>query len=286
MTLATRTASDAGAPFGVHRPSALQNRWRRLAGRLPDTALGRKAASLLLGPAGGRARRPRDISVFGTEKARLHPYDNICEKRVYLTPQHWDPAERAFLAARIASGERTLTFVDIGANAGLYSLFAASAARAVNRAIRIVAIEADPVMCVRMAFNFEASNVKATILPYAATKDYGAVNLAVNRKSRGQSRLVDTGGDAVEGAPIHAMLAERGVSSVDIMKIDIEGHEYPALETFFAAAPEALRPRLLMLETSHERPEKKASALVAGAGYRPALTTRLNTIFEISGRTD
>ena len=95
-------------PFGALSPSPAQERVRALARRLPANWCGRKAASLLLGPAGGRSRRAFDVMAFGSQKARLHPYDNICEKRVFLTPQLWDPAERAFLGDVISTfGGRT-----------------------------------------------------------------------------------------------------------------------------------------------------------------------------------
>ncbi|MBI1365532.1 MAG: FkbM family methyltransferase [Alphaproteobacteria bacterium] len=267
-------------PFGACPPGAFRNAVRVLAHLLPDVALFRKTSSILLGPAGGRDGRAYDVSVFGSMKARLHPYDNICEKRVYLTPQHWDPDERRALAKFIERGAGPFVFVDVGANAGLYSLFAASAARRAGRAIAIVAIEADPVMCVRMAFNFAASGVKAKILPYAATAAHGAVRLQVNARSRGMTRIVEDGGEAVEGAPIASMLAEQGVEHVDAMKIDIEGHEYAALDAFFANAPEALWPRFVIIETSHEDPERAASALIASRGYKTVMKNRLNAVFE------
>ncbi|HXI86655.1 MAG TPA: FkbM family methyltransferase, partial [Parvularculaceae bacterium] len=88
------------------------------------------------------------------------------------------------------------------------------------------------------------------------------------------------GGEPVEGAPLAAMLAEQGISAVDAMKIDIEGHEYEALEAFFDEAPETLWPRLIIIETSHEAPERAASTLIASKGYRTVLKNRLNSVFE------
>ena len=52
------------APFGALAPAPAQERVRRLAHRLPANWLGRKAASLLLGPAGRRARRGLGVRIF------------------------------------------------------------------------------------------------------------------------------------------------------------------------------------------------------------------------------
>lgn len=246
---------------------------------MPDNAFFRKTSSLFLGPAGAREARAFDVPVFDTMKARLHPHDNICEKRVYLTPQHWDPVERSMLASQIASGEGEFTFVDVGANAGLYSLFAASAADAASRPICIIAIEPDPVMIKRMTANFAFSGVQAEILPYAATAVRGPVKFSTNARNRGESRVAEDGTETAMGVPLTEALAGSGVAAVDAMKVDIEGHEYPALEAFFRDAPEKLWPQFLILEISHETP-RSARDLVLGRGYQATHVNRLNAVFE------
>lgn len=266
-------------PFGVFRPGPIERAARSFAGALPDMPLARGAASLLLGPAGGRRRRAYDVAIFGAAKARLHPYDNLCEKRVFLAPQFWDRRERALLHVEIETGGAPFVFVDVGANAGLYSLFVAAAARAAGRPCSIIAVEPEATMRARMAFNFAASEVEATILPYAATTARGPVRLAISPEKRGESRLVESGGETVEGAPLGVMLAEAGVSRIDAMKIDIEGHEAAALGAFFSGAPEALYPRLLIVETLHEGPDRPTTSLIVSRGYRVVLKTKLNTVF-------
>ena len=64
-------------------------------------------------------------------RLRLHPRDNGCEKNLLFTPQMYEPAERAELAAEIdrAKADRSpFVFVDIGANVGLFSFFVAARA--------------------------------------------------------------------------------------------------------------------------------------------------------------
>jgi FkbM family methyltransferase len=276
------TAIRTEAPFGAFRPTLMQNWMRGLARALPYNYAGRKLASLLLGPAGGRRTCAFDVEIFGSQKARLHPGDNICEKRVYLTPHHWDPVERALLARAIGSHtDDSFVFADIGANAGLYTLFARAETLRAGRKFRALCVEPDPEMRARLAFNVAASGAKEEIeiFPYAATAADGPVGFAVNRKSRGMSHVDASGALTVEGRSLVSILNEADVSRLDAMKIDIEGHEYDALEAFFENAPPGLLPQLVFLETSHEAPERAASALVLSAGYRVALANSLNTVF-------
>lgn len=275
----------ADAPFGAYPTTRLQERLRALARRLPRGYLGKKAASALLGPAGGRARRAFDVELFGGARARLHPYDNICEKRVYLTPQFWDPEERAALARAIAAhrGDEFF-FVDVGANVGLYTLFALAEARRRGLGLRSLCIEPDAEMRRRLLFNAEASGARDAILvaPYAVAEAEGRVRFAVNDKSRGMSRLSEAGATEIEARALSRILADSFYPRIDAMKIDIEGGEGAALAPYFAAA-DAPRPAMIILETSHAGPGRDVAALLRSAGYRIALETPLNSVFERTG---
>ncbi|MCA8893960.1 MAG: FkbM family methyltransferase, partial [Amphiplicatus sp.] len=240
-------------PFGALRPSPAQERARALAHQLPTNYAGRKLASLFLGLAGGRQKRAFDVEIFRGQKARLHPFDNICEKRVYLTPQLWDPQERAFLSQYIASlTSPDFFFADIGANVGLYTLFARGEAVLTGKAFRAICVEPDPEMRARLMQNvaFSDAQGEVTVLPFAATQTPARLRFSINRESRGMSHIAPDGEMEVEGRPLLSLL--EGAPRIDAMKIDIEGHEHAALAAFFASAPRALWPRLLMMETSHE----------------------------------
>lgn len=265
--------------FGAFAPSRAQQRFRRLAAGLPDNYLGRRAASLLLGPAGGRARRAFDVDVFGSQRARLHPYDNISEKRVFLTPQFWERAEREALAAAIANcrGEE-FHFVDVGANAGLYTLFANAEARRRGKTLRALCIEADPEMAARLDFNLAASGLSAVIRNVAASDADGRIGLEVNRESRGESRVGGSGGLDIEARRLRGLVREAGLARIDAMKVDIEGHETRALQPFFADAPQSLWPAMLIIETSHADAAQSAEALALRCGYHVRLKSKRNAV--------
>lgn len=272
------------SPFGSYAPNAIRETFRTLTHRLPPTYAGRKLSSLLLGPAGGRTKCPRDVTIFETEKARLHPFDNICEKRVYATPQFWDDAERVKLAAHIAANSQAdFYFLDVGANAGLYTLFARAETKKARKILKAACIEPDPEMRSRLAFNVAASNAQGEIriFPYAATAVRGPLGFKVNVKSRGLSKVDESGSATVQGAPLTEIIqAETGFPRIDAMKIDIEGHEFPALDAFFKTAPKTLFPSIVILEISHDDPQSSALTRCKQAGYRVLLKTKMNAVLK------
>ncbi len=267
------------APFGALAPAAEEEKYRALAHRLPTGYWGRRFASLFLGPAGGRTKTPRDVVIFGDQKARLYPYDNICEKRVYLSPQLWDVQERALLGNTIKSHtQETFYFVDVGANAGLYTLFTRSAAVGAGKNFKSVCIEPDAAMRERLMFNLKASKAlnDVRVFPYAAAATRGPLRFSESPKSRGMGHVDEKGAITVQGAPLDAIIrSETDIPRIDTLKIDIEGHEAPVLEAFFKTAPQDFHPTLIIMETSHDR---TALSLCEGAGYKICLQTKVNAV--------
>lgn len=269
-------------PFGALRPSRFQEFFRGLGLRLPSNWFGRKAASLLMWPAGGRARRAYDVEVFGRQKARLHPFDNICEKRVFISPQMWELDERLYLADLISGfGGRTFTFVDVGANVGLYTLFARAEALKAGAAFTAVCIEADPEMAARLRFNISVSDGEAEIRVFncAASDEEGELRFDVNRTSRGLSRVTPGGTTVVRAKTLAQIFADAGLQIIDAMKIDIEGYEAPVLKALLTEAPGSLRPKTILTEISHQQEDASLDALLLDAGYGKRFETKRNAVY-------
>lgn len=272
------------APWGTHAPNPRQARVLARAARLKPGPLAKTLRSVCFRRAGGKTPDALfDIEPFPGQRARVHPADNISEKRVFCAPQLWDAQERAELAAAIAAAPAGFVFVDAGANAGFYSLFARSAAQGAGKPIRILAIEPAPDVRGRLQFNLAASGAdEVRVFPYAITDRDGPVNLALGDRNLGESRIGEgEGGLSVPGRTLPSILAEAGVDRVDALKIDIEGHERPALEALFREAPRALWPRLILMEVSHDA--DGAYELCLAHGYRPRLRTRMNAVLELAG---
>jgi len=98
----------------------------------------------------------------------------------------------------------------------------------------------------------------------------------------GASHIV-TGTAGAEAIKVPALrlqriLDEAGVTSVDALKIDIEGFEDRALIPFFKQAPQTLWPRAVVIEhLSRDEWQQDCIAGMVSRGYREAGRTRSNT---------
>lgn len=272
------TADANHTPFGAHAPRGALARLMAATRACPDTWLGRRRAFLLRAVATRLLDGPVDCEAMGV-RLRLHPLDNICEKRIAFTPQYFDAQERALLAARIRPD---FVFVDIGANIGGYALAVAAMA---GPAARILAIEPQHAVYERLVYNIrqnEFATVKA--LECAVSDMEGEATLFLDPRNRGQASLRIVNSEAatqqerVAARPLVRVLADEAFSRIDAMKIDVEGAEDLVLEAFLRDAPPALLPRLILLDAGSLR-EPLASSL-AGAGYRQTARSRANIAFE------
>lgn len=272
-------------PFGAYAPHARLRLARRVAAGLGPSRAGRLAASALRTLSGARRSGPYDVEALGA-RLRLYPADNLADKRALLTPHLFDAPERAFLAARIAAGAGRFRFVDVGANSGLYALFARAAAAQSGRAFEALAIEADPAMAARLAFNIAASGAQGEVR--VAQAAVGAarrtVRLLIDPAQRGRTQVAGgadappAGGVAVEAHPLSDLLAHHGMEAPDALKIDIEGGELHALGPYFETTPRAALPRAIIAELAHDA-DGALEALLARNGYARLLRTRLNGAF-------
>jgi FkbM family methyltransferase len=124
-----------------------------------------------------------DTELWGM-RLRLYPRWNGCEKGVLFTPQLYDVIERAALKQAIeTAAEPPFVFIDIGANAGLYSLYVAAETR---DTARIIAIEPQPQMVERLTFNTKVNMLRSiTVVPAAATTAEGKVTLSLDSREAG-----------------------------------------------------------------------------------------------------
>lgn len=287
MTRCEKTDEARAQPaFGALAPNGFQQLCLDTGRRLPPSPIGRRMASLLLRLAGGKSGRAFDMFVFDSQKARLRPFDNISEKRVFITPQFWEADERRALADFIRGDDGVFTFVDVGANAGLYTLFARSIATSAGRRFRAACIEPAEEMVTRLRFNLDASGAlkDAMVFPVATGAHAGEAAFAINRANRGESRLLDTGSIRVPVRPLAQIADEAGLSRIDALKIDIEGGEYETLFAYFAASGAHFWPTLIIAEISHERAEQSLDALLMEKGYRLQVKTARNAVYSLPQR--
>lgn len=279
------TMSDS-PPFGAFAPDARLARFIRWTRAMPDSWLGRRAAFALRRFGFRGLTPPVDVEVFGV-RFRLHPADNVCEKRILFTPQYFDADERWLLAEHIARSASPYVFVDVGANIGGYALFVAGQAKA---GATVVAIEPQPDIFDRLIENIRqnpGSGIKAVACAIA-DRD-GEATLFVDSRNRGETGLKfvrpDRQSDGTVTVPAKTLLSfiqDEELPRIDGLKLDVEGAEDIILEPFFRDAPESCWPRLLVLESARERWQIDLVGLLREKGYRVVKETRLNFVLERS----
>lgn len=267
-------------PFGTFAPKAYLARIIARTRAASDSFLGRKIAYALrrLGLR-SLAGAPVDIESLGA-KMRLYPDGNVCEKRVLFTPQYFDVIERELLASRLRDG---FTFIDIGANIGAYSLFVAARA---GRGARILAVEPQPEIFARLAFNI-AQNPFGTVkaVACALADKPGELTLFIDPTNRGESsvRILNSSAGTSVKVPAMTLLSlveGEGYDRIDAIKLDVEGAEDLILEPFLRDAPQALWPGFIVIEDSRQRWQTDLAGLLERNGYRLVAQTRLNLVFE------
>jgi FkbM family methyltransferase len=223
---------------------------------------------------------PVDLAIWGL-KLRLTPRGNISEQKLYTSPRQFDRPEMQAMAKVLKDGG---TFVDIGANAGIYSFWAHACSKG---RCRVLAFEPDPEMRRRLAFNLHTNAMaNVTVSPCALSDKNGIATFWVNENQRGTNSLEtpDAGSLAkrkkteVEIRTLVDALAEQHINRVDVLKIDVEGHEPPILRHFFANAARDNWPKILIAETMH-LPQSELAMLVPQDHYRLESQTSLNAIW-------
>ncbi|MBV9219402.1 MAG: FkbM family methyltransferase [Methylobacteriaceae bacterium] len=269
------------SPFGKYPPKGVIARILQATRRCSSSWRGKRSAFFLRAIAVRALNgRPLDVEAFGA-KMRLYPYNNVCEKRILFTPQYFDAAERHLIKSRIG---RDFVFIDVGANVGGYTLFAA--AHAGPRA-RILAIEPQPEIFERLVYNIRQNpfgNVKA-IACALADRD-GEITLFVDTHNRGETSMRIVHSDAV-GAQIRvpaktlaSLVRDEGFRRIDAIKLDVEGAEDLILEPFFESAPRSLWPNLIIVEYGAGRWTVDLPQILRDGGYAELLKTRTNMIYE------
>ncbi len=269
---------DSERPWGLLAPTGI-SRWliqacHSLSAKLP---LLYRIALILRRPLKYGADHAFDVVVWGL-RLRLLPRGNISEAKVLFTPQFFDRAELDWLASHLSPRG---TFIDIGANAGAYSFAMRSR---FGTGIRILAVEPDPEMRRRIAFNLASNDIQnIEVCPVALSDKQGEAQLELSVTQRGQNALVDAPAGAntltVPVDTLVSLLQSRGVTRVDAFKIDVEGHEIRVLGHFFANAPQSLWPRAIVTEYKNDTCAD-ILRILGGAGYAQVRTTKLNWMFE------
>ncbi|WP_231875920.1 FkbM family methyltransferase [Gluconobacter japonicus] len=166
------------------------------------------------------------------------------------------------------------TFVDIGANMGFFSLYAA------QRDARVIAIEPNRTLFDRLTTNMALNGLKADLFQVAVGDHVGAGLLVQTNKDFGSGRMGEDGpGDRVHVRPLLDILYQCDVTAIHVLKIDIEGYEDRALLPFFRDAPVTLLPdHIIMEDTESARWTQDVFPVLRRAGYERRGRSRGNIL--------
>ncbi|MCB1476073.1 MAG: FkbM family methyltransferase [Rhodobiaceae bacterium] len=271
-------------PFGEFALTGWRAALHAFASAMPRHWAGKQMRSAVRRLALAGRPLPVDVAVLGGARMRLYPDENLTDKHLFANPNHWDEAERKAVTEALAGCPRELpvSFIDLGANVGAYALMAVFAARAMGRAIRVLAIEPGSEARRRMSFNVTASGCGDAITVMGAAIGPAGSSWEIIAKARnlGELQLVPASEpeNQVPVSPLADVLMHSGFTRPDIIKIDIEGLESIVLHDYFnAVAPEAL-PRLIIAETRGGR-SLEIATLCAAAGYERLFDNGRNGAF-------
>jgi len=140
----------------------------------------------------------------------------------------YEPQFTSLLSCLLYPG---MTFLDVGANWGYFSLLAANLLKGQGA---VIALEPDPRMFARLESNVARNGMKNVLLQQLAAGDcHRVMTLAGYKEEHGNfgvSRLVEgreqrEGCFEVQTCSVDALLDSLGVDFMDLVKIDVEGAE-------------------------------------------------------------
>lgn len=270
----------AAPPSGTHRPGLVTS---MLVGLSRHTPLGRGQLRKLMAR-GVRAMNdgPLDVGLYGG-KARLHLVNNNSEIKALLAPNHYAREEYAFCDKHMP--KEGGVFLDIGGNAGVFSLYVASRMQSGT----LIAAEPQPNMFARLEANLSLMNPEIAerldlhLHQTALGAEAGVLQLSVpDSAGQASARLVE--GAPVIDVPVTTMLSlltESGADKLDLLKIDVEGFEDGILYPFFETAPTGLHPKAIVMESCHSgRWQRDCEALLLDHNYRITHKDRTNMMLE------
>jgi len=189
-------------------------------------------------------------------------------RHALLHPPRVHPAVLAFL--RPGS-----VVIDVGASLGEWTL---PFARAVGPAGRVIAIEPAPRGAAALASTLaanalhQAEIVRCAIGDHDGTAEFAVPVVTSARTDTGTARIgpACTGHDALQVSlrSLDSLAAEHDLARIDLIKIDVEGHERQVLDG--AAAVLSRNRPVLVIETGHEARGDRAAIhdRLSGLHYR------------------
>lgn len=167
------------------------------------------------------------MGVINTTQERTLPFKMIATNEItkWRRDTFWTKEPETIQWIRSFEPQKDCVFVDIGANIGIYSLYAAF----LYPSLRIIAIEPDTNNYIELVKNIHLNGFKNIIPMNMAIGGYNQTTFFKNSCSspgNSEGKL-----DKSEGCPLLSITIDylRLITKIDFLKIDIDGGEYDAI---------------------------------------------------------
>jgi FkbM family methyltransferase len=185
----------------------------------------------------------------------------------------WEPKTTRYLCDSLGPGG---VFLDIGANAGYFSLLAS---RCVGESGKVLAVEPNPAMAKQLRQNSERNGFANIAIAESACSDsvesrslYVANASNTGLSSLSRDNLAWTKSVTVTCTTVDLLVEEYGLHHVDLVKIDVEGAELQVLRGMTTVLT-CLRPKII-IELLPSLLESFSTTVVAVKEYLAAFDYR------------
>lgn len=218
---------------------------------------------------------------------RCYPAENRDDFELVAKGRLPEPEERRWITAHLPHGG---VLVDIGANVGVHTIWAASRPK---MDVRVIAFEPSPLMRARLSANLALNRIprdRVRVVAAAVGAEDGTGQLCLlSPGNAGSARLLEGPPPAGSGPVMtvarvrlaQALSPATGTPPVrpDVVKIDIEGREDEVVADMLATFPAASLPGAVVLEVAmKESWRADAVAMLERAGYRIGARTDENVL--------
>lgn len=212
-------------------------------------------------------------------KMELEPFECV-DGGLFFYPQLYDNEEFNFLREMLAPND---TFLDIGANIGIYTLLASSL---LSEKGKVISIEADPYNYQKLLNNIKLNSFTNTIpLNIGVSDKSETLHLGINESgNRGGNSFHFVSEKSVKVAcqSLLNILTDLKINSIKMMKIDIEGFEYKVLHHFLYHAGIEVYPEYILIEHLHMNRHENVINLLIENGYTALKSNKYNTFLKFS----
>lgn len=268
--------------YGYYSPAPFIAGLISIAQWCPHNWFGKQLALVLRKLVLFTGRQPVDTAV-GSIRIRCYLNDNVSERKFLFLPWLFDPEEKDLISNKLPDDG---IFIDIGANVGIYSLWAC---QKLSSRGTVIAIEPYPPIYERLIFNLRVNQEtdpdwpQVITLPVAISNQEGMIDLNLDETNLGGNSIVYHQGSShkvqVQSRLLLSVLSEAGIENIDILKIDIEGAEDLALMPFLDKAEEPLLPKYIIIEDTEHQWQSDLESAIRMRGYEVEFKSRMNSVY-------